>query len=43
VGDARGEDEWGSVAVAAGGYRYRAGDEGLGPILLRLKELNLIE
>ena len=29
--------------MAAGGYRYRAGDKGLGPILLRLKELNLIE
>ena len=29
--------------VAAGGYRYTPNDGSLGPILLRLKELNLIE
>jgi hypothetical protein len=38
-----GEDEWGSVAVAAGGYCYTPSDKGLDLILLRLKELNLIE
>ena len=29
--------------VAAGGYRYTPNDGGLDPVLLRLKELNLIE
>jgi DNA-binding PadR family transcriptional regulator len=38
-----GKDEWGSVVVAAGGYRYTPNDGSLGPVLLRLKELNLIE
>lgn len=31
------------MAVAAGGYRYEVNSERLGPIILRLKELNLIE
>jgi DNA-binding MarR family transcriptional regulator len=38
-----GEDTYSNVAVAAGGYRYEVNSERLGPIILRLKELNLIE
>jgi DNA-binding PadR family transcriptional regulator len=37
------EDTWYGVAIAAGGYRYKANSESLGAILLRLKELNLVE
>jgi DNA-binding PadR family transcriptional regulator len=38
-----GEDSWSNVAVAGGGYRYKVNDGILGAILLRLKELNLVE
>ncbi|MCC6049303.1 MAG: hypothetical protein LM580_01265 [Thermofilum sp.] len=37
------EDTWYRVAAAAGGYRYEQGSKVLGAILLRLRELGLVE
>jgi DNA-binding MarR family transcriptional regulator len=38
-----GEDSWYGVAVAASGYRLPLSDKALGPILLQLRELGLVE
>ena len=39
----RGEDSWNGVATAAGGGRYPVHSKRLAPILLRLRELGLLE